>query len=132
MTINPVLHNNVSHYNTTTKISSATNIPIAHLPEVFQFTDILQKAGVGNHMPSVPVPSAPVVNQNSNLTSGSPELDAYFDEAGRRYNLNPDLIKAVAQVESNFRPHVTSPVGGGCRAGNPRRTWVFCRGLGVW
>jgi len=45
------------------------------------------------------------------LTSGCAELDAMFDEAGQKYNLNPDLLKAVAKVESTFRPHLTSNVG---------------------
>ena len=45
------------------------------------------------------------------LSSGKADLDAIFDEAGRRYNIPPNLLKAVAQVESNFRPDVTSRVG---------------------
>jgi len=45
------------------------------------------------------------------LTSGNTDLDTYFDAAGRKYNISPDLLKAVARVESNFRPDVTSRVG---------------------
>ena len=45
------------------------------------------------------------------LTSGNADLDAMFDAAGRKYNISPDLLKAVARVESNFRPHATSPSG---------------------
>ena len=45
------------------------------------------------------------------LSSGSVDLDAIFDAAGRKYNLSPNLLKAVAKVESNFRPHVTSRAG---------------------
>ena len=47
----------------------------------------------------------------TSLSSGSANLDAIFEEAGRRYNLSPDLLKAVAKVESNFRPQAVSRVG---------------------
>jgi len=45
------------------------------------------------------------------MTSGSAQLDAIFAAAGERYNLPANLIMAVAQVESNFRPNVTSRAG---------------------
>jgi len=45
------------------------------------------------------------------LSSGCAELDAIFDEAGQKYDISPDLLKAVAKVESTFRPHLTSRVG---------------------
>jgi len=34
-----------------------------------------------------------------------------FDEAGKKYNISPDLLKAVAKVESNFKADATSRVG---------------------
>ena len=45
------------------------------------------------------------------LSSGSVDLDAVFDAAGQKYNISPALLKAVAKVESNFRPDATSRVG---------------------
>jgi hypothetical protein len=45
------------------------------------------------------------------LSSGSVDLDAVFDAAGQKYNISPSLLKAVAKVESNFRPDATSRVG---------------------
>ena len=45
------------------------------------------------------------------VDSGSANLDAIFDVAGQRYNISPNLLKAVAKVESNFRPNVTSKAG---------------------
>lgn len=44
-------------------------------------------------------------------TSGSADLDIIFAAAGERYNLPPNLLKAVAQVESNFRPLAVSRAG---------------------
>jgi len=45
------------------------------------------------------------------LSSGCTELDSIFEAAGQKYNLSPDLLKAVAKVESTFRPHVVSKSG---------------------
>jgi len=45
------------------------------------------------------------------LSSGNVDLDAIFDAAGQKYNISPDLLKAVAKVESSFRPDATSRVG---------------------
>jgi hypothetical protein len=67
-----------------------------------QFNQILNNATHVSHGGSI---------RTNTLTSGNPELDAIFAEAGRRYNLSPDLLKAVAKVESNFRPDAVSRVG---------------------
>jgi len=45
------------------------------------------------------------------ISSGSVDLDAIFDAAGQKYNISPNLLKAVAKVESNFRADATSKVG---------------------
>ena len=45
------------------------------------------------------------------LSSGQADLDAIFDSAGLRYNIPPNLLKAVAKVESGFRPDAMSKVG---------------------
>jgi len=45
------------------------------------------------------------------LSSGNVDLDAIFDAAGQKYNISPNLLKAVAKVESNFNPNVTSRAG---------------------
>jgi len=45
------------------------------------------------------------------ISSGSVDLDAIFDAAGQKYNISPDLLKAVAKVESNFNASATSRVG---------------------
>lgn len=45
------------------------------------------------------------------ISSGSVDLDAVFENAGQTYNLNPNLLKAVAKVESNFNANAVSKAG---------------------
>ncbi|MDR2570055.1 MAG: lytic transglycosylase domain-containing protein [Oscillospiraceae bacterium] len=45
------------------------------------------------------------------LNTGNGDLDKVFDAAGRKYNISPNLLKAVAKVESNFSADATSRVG---------------------
>jgi len=52
-----------------------------------------------------------VLASRTSLSSGSADLDAIFESAGQRYNIPPNLLKAVAKAESNFRPSVTSSKG---------------------
>ena len=98
MIINPVI-NNI----TEPKTSSASYNPVIPVNNTMPFWEVLQRSNSANG-----ITAGVSVN---NLTSGSAELDSYFREAGALYDLNPNLLMAVAQVESNFRPHVTSPVG---------------------
>ena len=44
-------------------------------------------------------------------SSSETDLDAIFEAAGLRYNLPPNLLKAVAKTESNFRPDAVSHAG---------------------
>jgi len=50
---------------------------------------------------------------NSSVTQsrGNADLDTIFEAAGRKYDIPPNLLKAVAKVESNLRPNVTSTAG---------------------
>jgi len=49
--------------------------------------------------------------RSRSISSGSFDLDAIFDAAGQKYNISPNLLKAVAKVESNFKADATSKVG---------------------
>ena len=48
---------------------------------------------------------------STSIPGGSADLDVIFEEAGRIYNLSPNLLKAVARVESNFNPNALSRAG---------------------
>ena len=45
------------------------------------------------------------------LSADNTDLNAIFEAAGRRYNISPKLLKAVAKVESDFRLNATSRAG---------------------
>jgi len=72
---------------------------------------------VMNRAPAVQQPAVERVStfsetfRNASLSSGSADLDALFDLAGLRYNVPPNLLKAVAKVESGFKPDATSKAG---------------------
>ena len=94
MTIEAVLPPNVS---TTNVLSNAIS--------TVQLRPAVQPGVVGN------VATFANTLRARSLTSGCEELDAIFEEAGRKFDISPDLLKAVAKVESTFRPHLTSRVG---------------------
>src|SRR5215472_8459426 len=55
----------------------------------------------------------PASGQNSSATSGltQREIDAAIDKAASRHNVDPNLVRALVKVESNFNPHAVSRKG---------------------
>lgn len=47
--------------------------------------------------------------QEASVSKGG--FDSMISEAAQRYNLNPDLLRAVIKVESNFNPSAESSAG---------------------
>ena len=83
-------------------------------------------SNISGNMDSLAVSSAPALYQPlasgtsnfadtmksaSSYSGNSAELNVIFNAAGNKYNLSPDLLKAVANVESGFRPDVVSGAG---------------------
>ena len=58
---------------------------------------------------AAPGASGPVAGKTA--VSGSQDLDGMIVEAAARHQIDPDLVRAIIQVESNFDPYAVSPVG---------------------
>lgn len=56
------------------------------------------------------IPATPSSGASANPKS---PYDALFDAAGHEYVIDPDLLRAIARVESSFRPNVTHDDGSG-------------------
>jgi hypothetical protein len=111
MTTIPITYDNSN--NSITKTSSTNNVPVTNTNNSAQFSQMFANnmTNANNAGNTSSVAGGSGFNSGNSLTSGCSELDAMFDAAGRQYNINPNLLKAVAQVESNFRPDATSPAG---------------------
>lgn len=44
-------------------------------------------------------------------TFGAPEIDRYIEEASARHHVDPNLVRALVKVESNFNPKAVSSKG---------------------
>lgn len=66
------------------------------------------ETGIQNS-PASPVFATP--RRRRAISSGDADLDVIFDTAGRKFNISPNLLKAVAKVESNFKADLVSKTG---------------------
>lgn len=81
----------------------APNIPVADS----------QNVSTGNTAAVTSGSQANAASSASGNTSSSSSisLDAYFEEASEKYNVDVKLLKAIAHAESNFNPNATSSSG---------------------
>jgi len=70
---------------------------------------IVAPTGTSGLDPFGPMTAGPGVGSTASLDGG--RYRQLFEEAGRRWNVDPALLAAVARTESGFDPSVVSPAG---------------------
>jgi len=68
-------------------------------------------AEVNHYLAEQPVESAPLPNAVRGKSFSPQEIDAAIDQAASRHNVDPNLVRAVIKVESNFNPNAVSRKG---------------------
>lgn len=79
----------------------APNIPVADS----------QNVSTGNTAAVTSGSQTNATSSGNTSSSSSTSLDAYFEEAAAKYNVDVKLLKAIAHAESNFNPNATSSSG---------------------
>lgn len=79
----------------------APNIPVAGS----------QNVSTGNTAAVTSGSQTNATSSGNTSSSSSTSLDAYFEEAAEKYNVDVKLLKAIAHAESNFNPNATSSSG---------------------
>lgn len=65
----------------------------------------------GTQVQTFEVPKAPGVRVTRPPDKKSAQFDPFIDEHATAHGVDPDLVRAVIQVESAFNPHALSPKG---------------------
>ena len=77
--------------------------------EVGQYVAAAPSSPVMNTAPSESSPATRAILRGRAMTSG--ELDSIIQEAARRHGVDPNLVRALIKVESNFDAHAVSRKG---------------------
>ena len=83
-------------------VRSATSASVEDLPSTMSVSDLGSTTSTDEAVPSAAAATA---------VSGSVPYAALFNEAGERYDVDPSLLAAVAEIESAFDPSAISSAG---------------------
>lgn len=83
----------------------------AFAPLLFAIEQRLGAAGAFNAVSNYAVPQNTQTRQKLATSKSSAEIEAAIESAAQKTGLNPDLLRAVIQVESSFRVNVVSGAG---------------------
>jgi len=72
--------------------------------------EILSKQIAESQQPDTPPPPSPVEQKDEVLLKAT-EYDDLFEEFGKKYDLSPALLKAIAKTESDFDPNAKGESG---------------------
>ena len=72
--------------------------------------EILSKQIAESQQPDTPPPPSPLEQKDEVLLKAT-EYDDLFEEFGKKYDLSPALLKAIAKTESDFDPNAKGESG---------------------
>jgi hypothetical protein len=100
----PVRQNSLAYWSTTEHRWKA--VPSANIRAARSAAE-----EVNHYLGEEPSPGAPAQNFVPGKGFSPQEIDAAIDQAASRHNVDPNLVRAVIKVESNFNPNAVSRKG---------------------
>ncbi len=93
--------------------SESGSVSVETIQRILGFNPAAKTAAAGGVNQKAPVAEKTEPKTASAAGTGActPELDAYFAEAAARYNVDVNLLKAIAKAESGYDPSATSGAG---------------------
>lgn len=91
---------------------SSTQTPVATTQETANNTSNTDSASATSSTTGTTQTAKTTTSDSDKDSLGCPsELESYFKEAAEKYNVDVNLLKAIAKAESNFNPNAVSSAG---------------------
>ena len=86
-------------------------LPLLAADRITAFRDSRGRVVFVNEQPPEPLQSTAISTAADGITEVPETLDGVIASAAQRHQVDPDLVRAVVRVESNFNPRAVSPSG---------------------